>query len=281
MNFSRVKTIFIILFACVNIVLLAVFFGQINSERKITRDAIEKTVSILENNHITVDKNLLDIAVRHASIVEVENVFAETEKLAGGVLGTGCSFDEGEGVYKSQDGLRSARIEQNAMDYRASAQPFAQRGENKEIALIHGRDWFLNLGVRTMQLEEKSFENGIFTVQAVQNIGGLDLFDSGMEMQIASDGVTSAQGFFAIVRRSGGAGRTDLELRHITSVLVDLINHIQTGQETMLTITEIRLGYSLGGDLSRKMISAVPCYRVVMDNGTMLHFDAVSGEFLY
>ena len=87
MNWSRVKTVLIILFLCTDIFLLATYFTSRYESSRISEKVISSTISVLEKNGITLSRDLIPKYMPKIKHKEAENVISDYEGFAEKFLG--------------------------------------------------------------------------------------------------------------------------------------------------------------------------------------------------
>ena len=105
MNWSRVKTVLIILFLCTDIFLLATYLTSKYASSTISPEVIEATVDVLASNDITVDPSIIPQKIPGVMSFEAENVIFDYEAFAKSILGE--KFTQTESGYEGVMGTIS------------------------------------------------------------------------------------------------------------------------------------------------------------------------------
>ena len=91
MNWSRVKTVLIILFLCTDIFLLATYLTSKYASSTIAPEVIESTVEVLKSNDITVSSSVIPQKMPNVMSLDAENVISDYEAFAEKFLGKDMS----------------------------------------------------------------------------------------------------------------------------------------------------------------------------------------------
>lgn len=81
MDWSKIKTVLIWIFAFVNLFLLSVYFDGTFTSKTLDEDVILGTVEILRQNNITIDEATVPKNLDNVKICSVENKFEDTKEM--------------------------------------------------------------------------------------------------------------------------------------------------------------------------------------------------------
>lgn len=81
MDWSKIKTVLIWIFAFVNLFLLSIYFDVTFTSKTLEEDVITGTVEILRQNNITIDKETVPKNLDNVKICSVENKFADIKEM--------------------------------------------------------------------------------------------------------------------------------------------------------------------------------------------------------
>ncbi len=254
MNWERIKTFLIIFFVLLNLFLIGVMLLSFHTSTSVSDETIRDTVDILAANQIGLDPSLIPRSVENLQNFDVRS--AATDSSFPGA----ASMDEnGRFSYQVSCGqqvtLKNARSVAGQLLKEADIQKYAQIGQPQQQA------------------------DGSIRVVVGQKIRRYWVFNSVVTMDFRGD-TAAVSGLWyhpETMPYAGGGGR---DLVYVTSILVDFINNPDRPPAT--TITEIAFGYRVSdydSGLTHKTIPAVPCYRIITDDGSAYDYNARTGEY--
>ena len=102
MYWSRVKTILIVLFLCINIFLLINMMITVNRTIVISTETVRNTVEVLQKNDIKINAEDIPTKIEQVSKLKIDNAIQDADIFAEKVLGKGFSKqrEEHTSVYK-------------------------------------------------------------------------------------------------------------------------------------------------------------------------------------
>ena len=261
MHWTRVKTILIIVFIVIDVVLLSSIIMTSYTAPVIDDTMIEDTISILGRNNIKVEKNIIPKSIQTMGVVELKNVWTDDAK-ASSVLTDGAStkavtFSENRFHFTDSDPASTTKSKEG---YK---QAFEKMG-------IYANEDFIEMA-------------GI-TVSAIQSIGNKVIFETEVFAETAQNGgIQKANGYWILFDSADSISKkAESQLTPITSVLINFTENPYknpAGEE----ITLIETGYSLGTiyrDTQHKLVSVIPAYKITCTSGYHM-YDASTGDFLY
>lgn len=270
MNWSRVKTILIILFLLTDIFLLVSLVLSMHNSTTITPEIIESTVEILKKQDIVIDKELIPSKVTPAPYAEADNVIDDYEAFAKKFLGnvitkTGDNSYESTVGIMSFDGDRFGFSKKNPENGKAIDEKSAQANV---ISYLTAKGFDLsNADVSTTKNS-----NG-FTVTLKNLANSLPLFNSVITAQVSGDVVTSVTGiWFNQINVRGQAN----ELKTVTSALIDFIPATAAVPTEIVGLT---LGYTVPeSNVYHKSAVLIPVWEIQEANGNKHYPDARNPE---
>ena len=264
MHWSRVKTILIIMFLCVDIVLFVGLYMLQGGDR-IDSDTILKTVSVLADNGIVIDRKLISPKISSMGIVEAENLRADRDDFARLLL------DDKTAVFK--DGAYKSGSKKITFD------GVAIKGENlieniKPFTADNIKSELETLGIKAKRVLSETDSEIVLR----QEFDGNPVFET--EISVTPENVLT--GYFLTGKQTESYSKSeDTRLIPVCSVLINLIDIPQAKGETVKSIeTGYTLGDSVGND-TYTLISVFPAYRIRTETGKIFVFDAISGDLLY
>ena len=251
MNWSKVKTVLIIMFSLINIFLI-IWNVNLNREKyAVNEKTIETAEKLLKERGISVPSGMIEEEIPDIRPVVVKNVMADEAQFLGDILGS--KYEKQENVFKN--GKRSVKIEGNYF-------------EIEEKISINNSDeakkWLISLGF-DMNDTIKSEEKGM--VKFVSVYKGKEIF--GSEITVSTGGKTAkARGsFFYVIENT----EKDADILHVTSVLPKLI---QEGISDC-SVLSIKTGYRIVTEGEKfAEAGANPAYKILLSNGREIFYNA-------
>lgn len=261
MHWTRVKTILIIVFLVIDLVLLSSIIMTSYSAPKIDDTMIEDTISILTRNNIKADKSVIPNTILRMGMVELRNAWTDDSKAAS-VLTGGAATKLAE-FYGSEFWFSDSAPQPTNPSKAAYKQALEAMG-------IYADENFIE------------FADG--KISARQSIDENVIFETAVYAETAENGgISSANGYWILFDSADSVSKkSESQLTPITSVLINFTENPYKnpdGEE----ITLIETGYSLGTiyrDTQHKLVSVIPAYKITCGSGYFM-YDALSGDFLY
>lgn len=266
MNWSRVKTIFILLFLISDLFLLTILGISDRSLNAVSPEIIESTVQILENNSIYIDPDIIPKKTKAAAYAEAENVISDYTAFAKAILGE-SAVETGVNTYESESGMLT--ITGNSFVYSANSAPSREAFQNTREVENAASDFLKNIGFDLSHAKSKSEKTDAGYAVAFSNYAnGLPIFDSSVTVLFDGKSLASVSGtWFNLIDASG----RDNTLKSVTSMLIDLIPQMETSAGGV-TISSLSLGYSIPESSSyHKSAMLVPVWQVIEEGGAQ-HF---------
>lgn len=269
MNWSRVKTVLIILFLCTDIFLLATYFTSRYESSRLSEEVISSTISVLEKNGIALNRDLIPKYMPKIRHKEAKNVISDYETFAKKFLGNDIS--NADFGYESSRGkvtfygdrfnfianpVNSPLLDIATIDDEKSA---------KEIsATVLGAFGF---NLENAACKPKKTENG-YSVTFENTADSLPIFNSQITIVFENHLVSSISGiWFNETDLSAG----NSSLKNITSVLIDFIPEAPQG----ITITRMELGYNIfDKEMYHKSATLIPVWKITCEDGSNYLLDA-------
>ena len=265
MHWSRVKTILIIMFLCVDILLLCASFILHDGSGTTDSDTVLKTVQVLENNGIFINEKTIPRKTPVLGTIETENLRADRDSFARLMLNDKTAVFK-NGAYKSGEKIitfdSAHACGKNLIE---NINPFT--ADNIKIELEA-------LGIRAKRVLTETADK----ITLSQEFDGKPVFET--EITVTKDNTIS--GYFFAGNHTGIYSKNEVSrLLPVCSVLINLIDTPGAAGET---VTSVETGYTLGepgGNDTYTLISVFPAYRVKTQNGKIFIFDAMSGDLIY
>lgn len=244
MNWEKLKTFLIVLFSAINIFLIVTMITNTKKSTTIPRTTIQDAVSILYENGITVNESIIPDKVINMEDITVKPI---------------TRSDDFSGLITKTEGIRFF-IESNE-----------SVSTNQEMKRLLSKNKFRGYKIL------KNFLNGSGSV--IQLIKKYPLFDACIDIK-SSNGKTYIDGIWFQLQSHPKKGSDNSNVVIVPSILIDFINNEDRIKDKQ-TITSIDYGYHIwGNDSSSVLYTAVPCWKIALDNGQEFFYNARSGEYL-
>lgn len=266
MNWSRVKTIFIILFLISDLFLLAILTISDRSLNAVSPEIIESTVQILENNSICIDPDIIPKKTKSVHYAEAENVISDYAAFAKAILGNSAA-ENGDNSYESE--LGTLTIDGNSFVFSANSALLNQDLQNTKDIEKNASNFLKNIGFDLSHAKSKSEKTDSgYAVTFSNYANGLPIFNSSVTVIFDGKSLASASGtWFNLIDASG----QDNTLKSVTSMLIDLIPQMDTSAGSV-RISNLTLGYNIPESSSyHKSAMLVPVWQVIEEGGAQ-HF---------
>lgn len=282
MNWGRAKTILIILFLATDLFLLLVLMRTKTQEMQIPRETVENAVTIMASGGIYMDaESIPKRRIENRSMI-MRNLFHEPEQAAKQFLGetvTTVIADTEQYVYKYESPLGRLFVEKDKFLYQRAEEKLPYRmhplPEKEAVIAVTAS------ALQTMGFPKNSFkivtlhqEEGIYTMEAVPVVDGVQVYGIRMHIQTDSRGILSISGhWFEAV---GAENNEPDMLLDITTVLVEATLKRQMPQ---MEIASVSHAYYASDDfLNSRELAAVPVYVICDTLGNKYMFDARVGS---
>ena len=269
MNWSRVKTVLIILFLCTDIFLLATYLTSKYASSTISQDVIESTVEVLENNNIKVDSSIIPHKIPSVMSLDAENVISDYEEFAKKFLGSQISAVEYG--YESVVGKltfygdRFNFVKNTMLDAVTDLIPVTDEKMAKDVTVSSLQQ--VGFDLKNAEITTEKTDNG-YTVVLENKANSLPIFNSQVLVTLSKSGITSVSGIWFNETESQNGNN---DIKSITSALIDFIPDAKTPAE----ITEIELGYNIFDKASyHKSAVLIPVWKVTTKDGETYLLDA-------
>ncbi len=269
MNWSRVKTVLIILFLCTDIFLLATYLTSKYASSTISSEVISSTVEVLKNNNIKVDPAIIPQKIPSVMYAEADNVISDYETFAKKVLGTQISqIDFG---YESMTGKltffgdRFNFVRNPMLDAVTDSIPVTDEKMAKDITISSLQR--LDFDLQNAEITTQKSDAG-YTVTLENQANSLPIFNSQVIVELSKSGIISVSGIWFNETDSQNGSNN---IKNITSALIDFIPSVTSPVE----IIGIELGYNIFDKASyHKSATLIPVWKVTLKDGTTHLLDA-------
>ena len=268
MYWSRVKTILIILFLCINIFLLVSMMVTINDTITISQDTVENTIQVLKQNNIKVDRSIIPTKMHDLPILVMENLLSNPDIFAEKILGKDFTKSTGEEIYIYTAGDKYLTINGCVFEYvdKSPKEPIANLNVDNAQKYANETLEKFNLASKYMVLDSvEKIGEGWYRLIFFQRFEDYDILGCDVIMDISDQGLRKVSGTLLIPKEFTGQ---KYPIRHITSILIEFMKDPQRPKDTPVTIVDISLEYWM--DTSRinvKQAPAIPMWKISTDKG--------------
>lgn len=272
MNWSRIKTILIILFLFTDIFLAASIFTAERKETEISPEVLRATKEILQSHNITIDNSVILPHISSASILQADNAITDYDTFAALLLGDDYYLEAPE-VYSSEKGklaFSGDRFSFKAADEeKKSAEQLTQKSVRKILFSELKTLGFDMSRAKVVQAAEKS---GIWSVRIQDFAENRPVFSSDIEASVSADGILSLYGSWFNLRDNREQSGS---IKGITGILIEFAEEYSRPAE----ITAAEYGYSVfDNDNYHKSASLIPVCKIILKDGTAWFTDARGNE---
>ncbi len=278
MYWTRVKTILIIVFFCINVFLLSSMIITVNQSLVISPETLKNTVAILARNNINVNVEIIPTKISNLRSLELVNVLQDTDSIAKNLLSEGFEKRNSGNVIEYVKETKVLKFEGCKFTYSDSNPSTEINNFGVESAEKSAENILKKLGInlKYIVLSEQSKKGEEQLVLRFNQVySKKDIFESQIIAVVSPKGVVSLQGYGLVPI---GFAPEKYPSRHVTSILIDLIRNQNIAKKGVVTITGLSYGYYIPSDkdvMDVKVVRAVPKWRIQTDNCGELYYDAI------
>ncbi len=236
MNWSRAKTVLIVLLLAVDIFLLVTYITRENSVRRDELQVRGDVCGILSAQGIYVDEETIpldSVKIRPAVIVESADMKKPAERIFGAVTesendGNVAYFGEGGSIMLSGDSF--------SLVYESGKEIMSDADALRLAGSIASK---LYVSTSASELICEGTDGG-YIVRVPRFISGVPVFDCGVEVKISQSGSVIASGKFigkGKLRESAG------EVMRTSALMLEFADRIKAIGHTELRVSDMKIGY--------------------------------------
>lgn len=257
MEWSRIKTILICLFAVVNLFLFSVYFrgsdrGELNEE------IVDETVEILRQNGVKIDRELIKKDYENIKVCNVENAFADADDMFEKMWEKGSYFTEENTL---TDGISFSFVpDKNSVFYGIDISD-VEKALQKSGLISKGR-----------YVKEETDKGVVFYLKFEDKI----IFDSYVCVTQNNGKVDEINGYNVLgdaVSEGGAAGTVSLP-----EILINFASGEESGENA--EIVNLCTGYYIGARDGIVRVSASPVWQIKTSDGQTFYYDMRNGDLL-
>ena len=230
MNWSRAKTILIVLFVCSNLFLLSIILTS-NNTKKTSDSVTDAAIQLMQSNGITVDVNILKGLPTKTHIPELESVTADRESFIKAVLGAeykadGDTYSSDKGtLYLNENYFELIPSEKHSVSSRNSSTT-----AQKSLSLVGIKD-------KNLVSDMKISDTGNYTLHISKRKGNMHIFCSSIDAVISEHRIQKVSGSWF---SETGENSSETALTPVLSLLTDYALHNNDGEKS---VTAVLCGY--------------------------------------
>lgn len=259
MDWSRAKTILIVLLFAVNIFLLGTYIIRENDERKEMEELRESTCEVLANAGISIKSEIVpldSVKIKPATVRTNRN----QEKIARALFGeVEEKSDMSETVYSGNGGNIMFRKDSFSFVY-SSGKEINSNEDAKNLAYEIAKKLTLRTSLDDLIVYST---NGGFTVKIPQFSGNACVFDADIELNISSSGNVLGNGLFIA---NGSLGAANGEIMNISAMLFEFADEMKAMGKGTLNIVSMECGYC-SKNYSDDAAYLTPAIKFITDSG--------------
>ncbi len=277
MNWSKVKTILIVLFLGVNIFLLTSMMISANKTIMISSETLDNTIEILNKNNIEIDRELIPKKVENLSFLVVRNTFQDTNSIVQQLLGKGYSIQINDDVITFTKGPQIIKITGFKFEYIDTTSDAKISKFDDTTLEEHARKFLeklrFNLQYIYLSKIEQKDEN-TYRLTFMQKYADAKVYGNDIIVEITSGNHVRVKGY----------GIEPVELiekipsRQVTGALIEFIREEERAKEQKTTITDISIGYyiqNINDEWEFRDLIIEPSWRIVSDDGKSYYYPAI------
>lgn len=264
MNWSRAKTILIILFLCTAVFQASVLYSSNKKISNISPEILESSIKILAENDVYIDSKTIPAKNYTLPYIETENAVSDYQEFAKLILGEDISKTS-DAEFVSELGTVSFSGNSFIIDTKV---PSYANTKNERQVQITAKEILKELGINTKNATIEPKKSGSSYEFIYKNMPeDVPIINSGLTLTISDSSLKISGNWFNITEKS-----SSVKLRSITAVLIDIIKEdIQKPTK----ITDVCLGYIIPeSDMFQKSASLVPVWQITFEDGKSLRIDA-------
>ena len=276
MDLRRLKTVFIIVLAFLNIMFCVILNSAQNYEKEEQRIMTESLSQLLAKDMIYLPGKMEIPRSPDIYGFYLEKMFGENDDLVKRFLGENWSEVE-KGVYESENGrlrlegnefkfFNTGKVEE-VTDFSEESMEKLCRQEMKRLGILS--DLYVFSGINFV-------DNGIKAIFTAKHQDAV-FFDAYISFDVTATGISLVSGKNMV--SSLDVNHTQERFFNATSILPDLAQNTNLKKGTAHTIVSIIPGYYIGKTVENyRNILAIPVWQIATDSGIILYYDARNGQ---
>lgn len=275
MDWPRIKSVLIVLFLIINIVLICAIFYNEHEKSLVKEENVADAVAVLQKNGVTMEDNLIsrqkDVWCSYEIELGMEEKNNIAQDLLQGELQEQTSADNITTTYQGEQGALSIN-EKNQVNFSGSWGGEASTEQEQEKLAQQFAEKLTSKGC-SIKLQEKEYNNGEGTFTFVQILEGVPVSNAVLQVKVTADGVQRAEGTWLM-----GKLETLEEKRRTDSLSALLLYPVYSGEQKAERITGLEKAYCITVDTAGARV--VPAYEMTDSAEKIWLVDAFYGTQL-
>ncbi len=269
MSWSRVKTILIVLFICIDAFLLSNIIISKGKSSAVPQDIVQSTVTLLKQNNITIDADIIPRRITKTSYIQADNVITDYEDFTKLFVPNAGTNDQ---LHQHTDIVRFYQGDQFVCSPDITSKMDAG---DERAALNTVKTYLKERGFDLSQAKFSSVKNDTgYTITIKNYCDEFPLFNSIVTVNIENSTIARIEGSWFNI--------TDVEnqestLKNAAGILIDFMASHQ--DNSPIVITELEMGYSVfESDTYHKSAMLIPCWKITTADNQAFYLDARNAE---
>ncbi len=262
MEWSKIKTILIWIFAIVNIFLFSMFFKDIYVGTELSDDVVKNTIEILKKNNVSITAEVMPKDCSDVRICNVENEYNSISEMLESIR----SVSTKNGVsYFSEENVdvkgKSFTCTVNS-DEKVSNTLKHTKSEIKKTGLLDDVEYSIR-------------ESGDYVYFYLKN-GNMIFFDSYVRVKCTQKGIQEiyANNWFGDKVTEGGTAETISP----SQILIDFA--VEKSYTEKVTVKSVEAGYYVGNRDETVSVTAFPVWEISVSDGGVYYYDRRNGDLV-
>lgn len=271
MDWSKAKTILIVLLFAVNIFLLGTYILRENDERKEMEERRESVCAVLSKSQISVKPEVVpldSVKIKPATVMTNAKKEAVAKRLFGEIT---VKTEPSETVYSGNGGNIMFKNDSFSLIYE-SGKAVSSAEEAKALAYEISKK--LSVTTSLDMITSYATDSG-YTVKVTQNSGSAPIFDADIDFRISSTGNVLGNGTFIAC---GAPRSASGEMMMVSSVLFEFADEVKKLGRKKINIVESEYGYYTkicSGDIAHltpaiKLVTDAGIFYMSMSDGSLI-----------
>jgi len=259
MNLGRVKSFLIYLFLAINIYLIVSLV--MSMDFRIDDSTIKNTVAILENNNISVDKDIIPKKSKNLKNIETTNIVYTD-------------------AFKKCESYNDFKINGNSFSYTVKDDSLYKKSDRRIKKYIKKFLEDCTFDSQYMKFSEISQDGNSKKLDIRCYVKDYCIFDSKITAEITKSKLVISGTWHEPQTTKVVSNSRTRKTAYITSILIDLCENEDF--KNSKKITNIEFGYMSGtlyGDAGYITATALPYYRLTDEKGNVYYYDATDGSY--
>ncbi len=262
MEWSKIKTILIWIFAIVNIFLFSMFFKDIYVGTELSDDVVKNTIEVLKKNNVSITAEVMPKDCSDVRIYNVENEYNSLSEMLESIR----SVSNKNGV--------SYFSEENVTVKGKSFTCTVNSDGNVSNTLNHTKSEIKKTGLLD-DVEYSTRESGDYVYFYLKH-GNMIFFDSFIRVKCTEKGIQEiyVNNWLGDKVTEGGTAETISP----SQILIDFA--VEMAYTEKVTVTSVEAGYYVGNRDETVRVTAFPVWKITVSDGGVYYYDRRNGDLV-